>query len=125
MFVGTILGFVVGSLAVLAAGNHAWPLWLLLPIVTFLAVYTPGAISLIIGQASFTVFVIVLLGITDPGRLNTAEWRLFDVVLGISVSLLVSLFMWPHGVAPMVYRTTRNAIAASTNYLMSAYEADR
>ncbi len=122
VFVGTILGFVVGSLVVLAAGNHAWPLWLLLPIVTFLAVYTPGAISLIIGQASFTVFVIVLLGITDPGRLNTAEWRLFDVVLGISVSLLVSLFMWPHGVAPMVYRTTRNAIAASTNYLMSAYE---
>lgn len=122
VLVGTVLGFAIGCGVVLLIGNNPLPLWFLLPIAAFLAVYTPGVISLIVGQASFTLFVIVLLGITDPGRLNTAEWRLFDVVLGISVSLLVSLFMWPHGVAPMVARTARNAIYSSTNFLMSGFE---
>ena len=107
---------------VIAIGTHPLPLWLLLPFVTFLAVYTPGAISLIVGQASFTLFVIVLLGITDPGRLNTAEWRLADVLIGITVSLFVSLLMWPHGVAPMVYRSARNAIYASTSFVLAGYE---
>lgn len=122
MVFGTIIGFAVGSLLVLGIGDHAWPMWLLLPVAAFLAAYTPGAISFVIGQASFSVFVIILLGITSPGELSTAEWRLADVLIGIGVSLFVSLLMWPHGVAPMVYRTARKAIYASSNYLMYGYE---
>lgn len=122
MVLGTILGFAVGSLLVLGIGANAWPMWLLLPIAAFLAAYTPGAISFVIGQASFSVFVIILLGITSPGQLATAEWRVVDVLIGIGVSLSVSLLMWPHGVAPMVYRTARKAIYASSNYLMYGYE---
>ena len=122
MVLGTIIGFAVGSVLVLAIGANALPLWLLLPVVAFLAAYTPGAISFVVGQASFSLFVIVLLGITSPGELGTAEWRLIDVLIGIGVSLFVSLLMWPHGVAPMVYRTARKAIYASTNFLMFGYE---
>ncbi len=122
MVLGTIIGFAVGGGLILLAGEHPLRLWLLLPMVTFLAAYTPGAVSFVIGQASFSVFVIILLGITSPGKLNTAEWRLADVLIGIGVSLFVSLLMWPHGVAPMVYKNARKAIYAATNYLMYGYE---
>jgi len=122
MVLGTIIGFTVGSGLILLVGVHPTPLWFLLPIVTFLAAYTPGAVSFVIGQASFSLFVIILLGITSPGQLATAEWRLADVLIGIGVSLFVSLFMWPHGVAPLVYQNARKAIYAATNYLMYGYE---
>lgn len=122
MVLGTIIGFAVGSGLILLAGVHPTPLWFLLPIVTFLAAYTPGAVSFVIGQASFSVFVIILLGITEPDQLDTAKWRLADVLIGLGVSLFVSLLMWPHGVAPMVYQNARKAIYAATNYLMYGYE---
>lgn len=122
MVVGTLIGFAVGCGLILLAGTHPTPLWFLLPIVTFLAAYTPGAISFVIGQASFSVFVIILLGITSPGELATAEWRLADVLIGIGVSLFVSLLMWPHGVAPMVYRSARHAIYTATTFVMYGYE---
>lgn len=122
LLLGTLLGFGVGCALVLAIGPNSMPMWLVLPIAAFLAAYTPGAVSFIIGQASFTVFVIVLLGITTPGTIATAEWRVADVLIGIIVGLAVSLLMWPHGVVPMVYRTARDAIYVATSFVMVRYE---
>lgn len=121
VLIGTVVGFVLGGLLVEFLGSQVI-LWILLPVLAFLAAYTPGAISLIVGQASFTLFVIDLVGITTPDKFAVAEWRLADVIMGISVSLVVSLFMWPHGVAPMVLRSVRSAINSATESLLSGYQ---
>ena len=121
VLIGTVVGFALGALLVEFGGSQLI-LWLLLPVLVFLAAYTPGAISLIVGQASFTVFVIDLVGITTPDKFAVAEWRLADVILGISVSLVVSLFMWPHGVAPMVLRSARAAVNSAIEAMLSSYQ---
>lgn len=121
VLVGTVAGFIIGGLLVTVIHDQLF-LWILLPIAIFLAAYTPGAISLIVGQASFTVFVIDLVGLTTPDKFSVAEWRLADVIVGILVSLVVSLLMWPHGVAPTVLRSARSAINSATEGWMAAYQ---
>lgn len=122
VFLGTIAGFAVGVFMLSLTVERPVAMWLLLPIAAFLASYTPGAISLIVGQAFFTVFVIDLVGLTTPNRLAVAEWRLADVLLGVAVSLLVSLLMWPHGVVPMLVQTSRRAVRMATAFMLASYE---
>ena len=53
---------------------------------------------------AFTVFLITMIAISHPGSFSAGEMRVIDVALGVSVSLIVSAFMWPHGAAAMVRR---------------------
>ena len=55
---------------------------------------TPGTFSLAIGQAAFSL-VVMLFSIVTPARLETATARVVDVALGLAISLLVSVLMWP------------------------------
>lgn len=119
---GTIGGFAVGTILILLLGNTPWALWILLPIAIFLSGFTPGAISLTVGQGSFTVFVIVFYGIVAGPSLETGEWRVVDVGIGLAISLIVSLMMWPRGVATRVNESLIASVHASTAYLVAAYE---
>lgn len=119
MVIGTVVGFVLGSAWVALAGTTVGLYWLLLPLVVFLAAYTPGAVSVVVGQASFAVFVIALFGITEPAKFGTGEVRLLDVVVGVLVALVVSLAMWPRGVTPVVEARLRSGIDASTAFLVA------
>lgn len=117
---GTVGGFVVGTLVLLAVGNNDTIYWILLPIATFLAGYTPGAISLLVGQGAFTVFVIVFYGLIDGPKLQTGEIRVLDVGLGLVISLFVSVMMWPRGVVAKVQSTLVESIHTATAYLVAA-----
>ncbi|MBP7973221.1 MAG: FUSC family protein [Candidatus Nanopelagicales bacterium] len=119
MVVGTVIGFVLGSAWVALASTTVGLYWLLLPFAVFLAAYTPGAVSVIVGQASFAVFVIALFGITEPATFGTGAIRLLDVVVGVLVALVVSLAMWPRGVTPVVEARLRSGIDASTAFLVA------
>ncbi|MGV1036400.1 MAG: FUSC family protein [Candidatus Nanopelagicales bacterium] len=119
MVIGTVVGFVLGSAWVALAGTTVGLYWLLLPFAVFLAAYTPGAVSVIVGQASFAVFVIALFGITEPAMFGTGEVRLLDVIVGVLVALVVSLAMWPRGVTPDVEARLRSGIDASTAFLVA------
>lgn len=120
--IGTIGGFVVGTAVVIAFGDNATALWILFPIAVFLSGYTPGAISLPVGQASFTVFVIVFYGIVSGADVSTGEIRVIDVGIGLAISLFVSALMWPRGVITRMNETLTEAVRASTAYLIAAYD---
>ncbi len=122
VLMGTVAGFAIGLIIVVLPFQAPWLMWLALPILAFLATYTPGAVSLIVGQASFTLFVIFLVSLTTPAKLEVAEWRLLDVLIGLAVSMGVSLLMWPHGVVPLLWRSLRSAVVASTRYSLTSFE---
>jgi len=123
ILIGTLSGFAIGSLLVLAIGYDVGLFWVLLPVTAFLAAFTPGAVSLVVGQASFTMFIIVLFGITDPASFKTGEIRIQDVLLGVLVSLGVSMLIWPRGITPMVYRRVSEAMNSAGTYFVSAFDS--
>ncbi len=122
VLLGTLIGFAVSSGIVLAVGHRSTLLWVLLPITVFLAAFTPGAISLIVGQASFTLFVVILFGITDPDTLLTGELRVIDILIGLLTSLVVSVLLWPRGVVPYVCKTMSAAISVAGAYFVSTFD---
>lgn len=120
--VGTTAGFVVGTGVLLLVGDYPVALWVLLPIVVFLWVHA-GAISLVVGQASFTVFVIVFYALVAGPSIKTGEIRVVDVGIGLLISLMVSALMWPRGVGrTRVRKTLAGSVHAATAYLVVAYD---
>jgi uncharacterized membrane protein YccC len=116
---GTTIGFVLaaGLVSITAA---EWFLWLLLPITVFLAGYTPSAIHFVVGQASFTLFVVVLFNLLVPEGWRTGLVRLGDVALGAAVSLVVSVVFWPRGASAQLRAAATEAIAAGGRYIADA-----
>lgn len=118
--VGTTAGVALSALCIqLFGGNEAiW--WALFPIALFWAAYTPGTLSFAVGQAGFSFVVIVMFSILSPVGLDTAAARLIDVVLGLAISLVVSLLMWPRGVVETLYARLREAMRAACDYYVAS-----
>lgn len=94
---GTALGFVIATVViVLVGGDTAW-LWTLLPVTAFVAAYAPGALHFALGQAFFTVFIVVLFNLIEPEGWRTGLVRVEDIALGVAISLLVGIVLWPRG----------------------------
>lgn len=119
---GTVAGFILGSLVILAVGDKPVILWILLPICVFLAGFTPGAVSLPVGQASFTIFVIVFYGILQGPQLETGELRVLDITIGLVISLIVSALMWPRGIQRSVATSLKAAMHSATAALRAAFD---
>jgi len=113
---GTLAGIVVGGLIVAAADTHAAVLWTLLPIVVFLAAWSPRAVSFLAGQAAFSLMVLVFFNLIDPIGWKIGLVRVQDVAIGCGVSLLVGLLMWPRGAAAVVRRAVKDSYDASVAY---------
>jgi uncharacterized membrane protein YccC len=80
---GTALGFVVAAVLTLAIGTSAVALWVTLPIVAFLAAYVPTAVSFLVGQAAFRLFVVVLFNLLQPQGWRLGLVRVEDIALGV------------------------------------------
>src|SRR5204863_216323 len=63
---GTVVGFVVGAALLLVIGTGQASLWLALPIAVLVASYAPGTAPCAVGQAAFTVTVVVLFNLLVP-----------------------------------------------------------
>ncbi len=122
MVIGTLIGFGGGAVIILLTQDSPTILWVLLPIAVGLASYTPGAISLTIGQASFTMFLIVLFGLLSPNGLTTDKARVEDVLLGVGVALVSSLLLWPHGAKGVVNESLLKALSAVSQAFVLAFE---
>ncbi len=118
---GTAIGFAIGTGILLLLGGHPVALWMLFPIAVFLSAFTPAAIGVVVGQASFTIFVIVMYSIILGPSFETGRDRVVDVGMGLVISLFVSLLMWPRGVAAKMRETLSESMSASTEYLVAAY----
>jgi uncharacterized membrane protein YccC len=117
---GTAVGIVVGAGLVIAIGTHEGVLWAVLPVAVFLAAYAPRAISFAVGQAGFTVFVVVLFNLLAPVGWRVGLVRAEDVAIGLAISLGVGLLFWPRGAAALVRQDLATAYARAADYLAAA-----
>jgi len=122
---GTVAGFAIAAVLTLAIGTSRAGLWITLPIVAFLAAYVPTVVSFLVGQAGFTLFVIVLFDLLQPQGWRLGLVRLEDVALGIGVSLVVAVLLWPRGARGQLrsalaslYRADATCLDAAFGYLL-------
>ncbi|MDN4599179.1 FUSC family protein [Leifsonia virtsii] len=117
---GTVIGVVVGALALLALGSNPVVLWLVLPVAILIAGVAPSAISFAAGQAAFTVVLVLLFNIIAPAGWTVGLVRIEDVALGCAVSLVVGALFWPRGAAASLRSAVADAYLAGVDYLRAA-----
>jgi uncharacterized membrane protein YccC len=122
---GTVVGFVIAAVLTLAIGTSAVALWVTLPIVAFLAAYVPTAVSFLVGQAAFTLFVVVLFDLLQPQGWRLGLVRVEDIALGVGVSVVVAVLLWPRGARGQLgsalaalYRADAACLDAAFAYLL-------
>ncbi len=118
--IGTTMGVALSAVLIQIVGDNTAIWWVLFPIALFWAAYTPGTLSFAVGQAGFSFVVIAMFSILSPVGLDTAAARLIDVGLGLAISLVVSLLMWPRGVMETLYTRLRDAMQAACDYYVAS-----
>ena len=117
---GTVLGFAVGGLLIVAIGTEPAALWAALPVAIFVAAYTPGTAPFALGQAAFTVVVSVLFNLLVPEGWRIGVVRVEDVAIGCAVSLVAGALFWPRGAAAVVGDDLADAFRLGGAYLAQA-----
>ncbi len=116
---GTVAGFVIASVLIVAIGTGQAGLWVVLPIVVFASSYLPGAVNLAAGQAAFAVFVVVLFNLFEPVGWSVGLVRVEDVVLGAAISLVVGVLLWPRGATSAIRGAAIASYRCAGDYLAS------
>jgi uncharacterized membrane protein YccC len=119
---GTAAGIVVGAGLVIAIGTHDGVLWVAMPVAILVAAYAPRAISFAVGQAGFTVFVVVLFNLLAPVGWTVGLVRAEDVAIGLGISLVVGLLFWPRGAGALVRKDLAVAYERAAEYLVAAMQ---
>lgn len=125
---GTLVGFCVAALVMVTIGEHTAALWVALPIVIFAAVYVADVVNYLVGQAAFTVMIVVMFNLSEQVGWQLGLVRLERVALGVAVSLVAAVMIWPRGATydlaravAQEYRTAlRDSRAAFTAILGTA-----
>jgi hypothetical protein len=120
---GTVLGFVLGALLLLGIGTSPAALWTALPIAVAVAAYAPGALPFTIGQAAFTIVVLVLFNLLAPAGWTVGLLRVEDVAIGCAVSLAVGILFWPRGAGALVGDDLADAFRGGAAYLTQAVDS--
>ncbi len=119
---GTVVGFVLGTAIMVGVGFHVVVLWLVLPVAVFVAALAPAVVSFTVGQAGFTVAVVILFNILVPTGWTVGLIRVEDIAIGCAVSVVVGFLMWPRGAAAAFGRALCDAYATSSDYLLAAVD---
>jgi uncharacterized membrane protein YccC len=119
---GTAIGFAIGATLMLAIGSNSTALWVALPLAVMVAAYAPGAAPFAVGQAAFTITIIVLFNLLDPVGWKVGELRLLDVAIGCAVSLTTGLLLWPRGASALVGDDLGDAYRTGSLHLRQAVE---
>ncbi|HEX6477152.1 MAG TPA: FUSC family protein [Acidimicrobiales bacterium] len=94
---GTVLGFGAAAGLALILGGHLVAWAAVLPFVIFLAFYTATVVDFVIGQATFTMLIVVLFNILQPLGWKIGLVRLEDVAAGAGIGVAIGLLAWPRG----------------------------
>jgi uncharacterized membrane protein YccC len=119
---GTVAGFAVGAALLLAIGTGQTALWVALPIAVLVAAYAPGTAPFAVGQAAFTVTVVVLFNLLVPAGWKVGLLRIEDVAIGCAVSLVVGVLVWPRGAGAVVGDDLADAFRDGAAYLTQAVD---
>jgi hypothetical protein len=119
---GTAVGFAVGAALLVGIGTAQAALWVALPLAIAVAAYAPGTTPFVVGQAAFTVTIVVLFNLLVPAGWRVGLLRIEDVAIGCAVSLAVGVLFWPRGVASVVGDDLADAFRAGAAYLTQAVD---
>src|SRR5579875_3654909 len=119
---GTVIGFVLGAALLLAIGTGPAALWVALPVAVLVSAYTPGTAPFALGQAAFTITVVVLFNLLAPAGWKVGLLRIEDVTIGCAVSLIVGLLFWPRGAGSLVGDDLADAFRRGAAYLVQAVD---
>ncbi len=119
---GTVVGFAIGAVLMLAIGTDPTVLWAVYPLAVLIAAYTPGTAPFAAGQAAFTVTIIVLFNVIVPAGWRVGLVRVEDVAIGCAVSLIVGVLFWPRGASSVVGDNLGDAFRAGADYLTGAVQ---
>jgi uncharacterized membrane protein YccC len=119
---GTVVGVAIGAALMLAIGTGQNALWIALPIAVLVAAYAPGTAPFAVGQAAFTVTVIVLFNLLVPTGWKVGLVRVQDVLIGCAVSLVVGVLFWPRGASAAVGDDLADAFRCGASYLTQAVD---
>ena len=122
--VGTALGFAVSAALLYFFADNAIVLWTVLVVGVFLAAYTPGVVSFMVGQVAFTTMVIAFFTIVDPQGITTAIVRLEAVAIGAVSAALMALTLWPRGARAALARAMGGHYRAAAKGLTAFADAD-
>jgi uncharacterized membrane protein YccC len=117
---GTIAGFAVGAALLVGIGTSPTVLWIAFPLAVLVAAYTPGTAPFVVGQAAFTVTIVVLFNLLMPAGWQVGLLRVEDVGIGCAVSLVVGFLFWPRGASSIVGDNLADAFRSGASYLVDA-----
>jgi uncharacterized membrane protein YccC len=120
---GSVLGFAVGGLFVVLAGNDPALMWAALPITIFLAAYATTTVGFVVSQAAFNVNLIVVFNLISPAGWQVGLVRIEDVVVGATVSVVAGVLLWPRGARRELSRSVASFYRAAAAYLAGAFDA--
>ena len=86
------------------------------------AAYAPGTTPFLVGQAAFTVTIVVLFNLLVPVGWTVGLLRIEDVAIGCAVSLAVGVLFWPRGVSSVVGDDLADAFRSGAAYLTQAVD---
>ena len=119
---GTVVGFVVGAALLIGIGTNPDALWAVFPVAVFVAAYAPGTAPFLVGQAAFTVTIVVLFNLLAPVGWTLGLLRVEDVAIGCGVSLVVGVLLWPRGVSSVVGDDLADAFRSGAAFLTQAVD---
>ena len=93
-----------------------------MPIAIAVAAYAPGTLPFAVGQAAFTVAVVVLFNVLQPVGWRLGLLRVQDVAMGCAVSLVVGALFWPRGASSVVSDDLADAFRRGAAYLTQAVD---
>ncbi len=117
---GTVAGFAVGGALLLAIGASPAALWIVFPFAVLVAAYAPGTAPFVVGQAGFTIVVVVLFNLLVPAGWRVGLLRVEDVAIGCAVSAAVGLMFWPRGAAALVGDNLADYFRRGADHLLEA-----
>ncbi|HZV49695.1 MAG TPA: FUSC family protein [Candidatus Dormibacteraeota bacterium] len=114
---GTVLGVAAGAAFAAVAVPRQPLLWAALPVAIFFATST-SRLHPVVGQAAFSVQLVVLFNLIAPVGWRVGLVRIEDVVVGTGVSLVAGVLLWPRGARRQLCR----ALAAAYRRLADLLE---
>jgi uncharacterized membrane protein YccC len=119
---GTTVGFAVGAVLLVGIGTGQAALWTALPLAVLVAAYAPGTTPFLVGQAAFTVTIVVLFNILAPAGWKVGLLRVEDIAIGCGVSLVVGVLFWPRGASSLVGDDLGDSFRRGADYLIQAVD---
>ncbi len=119
---GNLVGVVIGGLFAIVAGNNPVLLWSVLPFAIFIAAYAAGAIGFAAGQAAFSVLLIILFNLIVPTGWQIGVVRIEDLLIGVAISVVVGVLLWPSGVRRTLASSMARFYRAVVAYLDLSFD---